>query len=94
MPRVILNWEVQVLFGPQGAEPLAKGNCVAAMRGGRKPGVSAPLMRLTPPRAARSILGFVTTTRSLVITGEKAMCERSPRRLSLLAAIVFTKSDV
>ncbi len=38
MPRMILNWEVQVLFGPQGAEPLAKGNCVAAMRGGEDAG--------------------------------------------------------
>ena len=38
VPRMILNWEVQVLFGPQGAEPLAKGNCVAAMRGGEEAG--------------------------------------------------------
>src|SRR5258708_27689350 len=33
-----LNLEVQVLFGPQGAEPIAKGNCVAAMRGGEEAG--------------------------------------------------------
>ena len=38
VPRMILNWEVQVLFGPQGAEPLAKGNCVAVMRGGEEAG--------------------------------------------------------
>jgi hypothetical protein len=38
VPRMILNLEVQVLFGPQGAEPLAKGNCVAAMRGGEEAG--------------------------------------------------------
>src|SRR5690242_11313704 len=35
---MILNWEVQVLFGPQGAEPIAKGNCVAVMRGGEEAG--------------------------------------------------------
>jgi hypothetical protein len=29
---------VQVLFGPQGAEPIAKGNCVAVMRGGEEAG--------------------------------------------------------
>jgi hypothetical protein len=33
-----LNLEVQVLFGPQGAEPIAKGNCVAVMRGGEEAG--------------------------------------------------------
>ena len=33
-----LNLEVKVLFGPQGAEPIAKGNCVAAMRGGEEAG--------------------------------------------------------
>ena len=38
MPRMALNLEVQVLFGPQGAEPIAKGNCVAAMRGGEEAG--------------------------------------------------------
>src|SRR5438270_9515001 len=38
VPRMALNLEVQVLFGPQGAEPLAKGNCVAAMRGGEEAG--------------------------------------------------------
>src|ERR1700724_3808842 len=36
--RMILNLEVQVLFGPQEAKPLAKGNCVAAMRGGEEAG--------------------------------------------------------
>ncbi len=35
---MILSLEVQVLFGPQGAEPIAKGNCVAAMRGGEEAG--------------------------------------------------------
>ena len=35
---MILNLEVQVLCGPQGAEPLAKGNCVAVMRGGEEAG--------------------------------------------------------
>ena len=38
VPRMALNLEVQVLFGPQGAEPIAKGNCVAAMRGGEEAG--------------------------------------------------------
>ena len=38
VPRMALNLEVKVLFGPQGAEPLAKGNCVAAMRGGEEAG--------------------------------------------------------
>jgi hypothetical protein len=33
-----LNLEVQVLFGPQGAEPTAQGNCVAVMRGGEEAG--------------------------------------------------------
>src|SRR5271157_5765851 len=38
VPRMALNLEVKVLFGPQGAEPLANGNCVAAMRGGEEVG--------------------------------------------------------
>jgi len=38
VPRMALNLEVKVLFGPQGAEPIAKGNCVAAMRGGEEAG--------------------------------------------------------
>ena len=38
VPRMTLNWEVQVLCGPQGAEPLAKGNCAAAMWGGEEAG--------------------------------------------------------
>src|SRR6202030_104503 len=38
VPRMALNLEVQVLFGPQGAEPIAKGTCVAAMRGGEEAG--------------------------------------------------------
>ena len=38
VPRMMLNLEVRVLFGPQGAEPIAKGNCVAAMRGGEEAG--------------------------------------------------------
>jgi hypothetical protein len=38
VPRMKLNLEVQVLFGPQGAEPRAKGNCVAVMRGGEEAG--------------------------------------------------------
>ena len=38
VPRMILNLEVQVLCGPQGAEPRAKGNCVAVMRGGEEAG--------------------------------------------------------
>ena len=38
VPRMALNLEVQVLFGPQGAEPIAKGNCVAVMRGGEEAG--------------------------------------------------------
>ena len=38
VPRMALNLEVQVLFGPQGAEPIPKGNCVAAMRGGEEAG--------------------------------------------------------
>jgi hypothetical protein len=32
------NLEVKVLFGPRGAEPIAEGNCVAAMRGGEEAG--------------------------------------------------------
>jgi len=35
---MILNLEVEVLCGPQGAEPLAKGNCVPVMRGGEEAG--------------------------------------------------------
>src|ERR1700731_2132425 len=38
VPRMALNLEVKVLFGPQGAEPIAKGNCVAALRGGKEAG--------------------------------------------------------
>src|SRR6516165_3456324 len=36
VPRMALNLEV--LFVPQGAEPIAKGNCVAVMRGGEEAG--------------------------------------------------------
>ena len=38
VPRMAQNSEVKILFGPQGAEPIAKGNCVAAMRGGEEAG--------------------------------------------------------
>ena len=38
VPRMAQNSEVKILFGPQGAEPTAKGNCVAAMRGGEEAG--------------------------------------------------------
>ena len=38
VPRMAQNLEVKILFGPQGAEPVAKGNGVAAMRGGEEAG--------------------------------------------------------
>src|SRR5204862_4430688 len=38
VPRMTLNLEVQVLFGPRGAEPIANGNCVVVIRGGEEAG--------------------------------------------------------